>query len=384
MDNYLKFILSSGSSRVFNCCAISNTLAGPTTPAAGDARGRPRAEAAADAAPPAKMLFDIRALNFSVFIKEPAKTQPGMFAPAQHKTLRTRLFIPYNRERPGEGGVSIDSRDPRIDEALKNVAGLDRQARPDSYEHDKKIIRLLDELPSLDPFLLKDRFRQADVEVPAAYLHIQPEEWEAIRTFVHNQFRIVAHVIFPGEAHQMDEKAEQLTQQLWDLRDFSHLSAVVKVLGLDPNRTEQIFYSWKGVIYYDYDLERLRPQISALFTWFDQGSNPKDFCKPEVERELARARTAIKNRIKVAIAETEKHLKSYHKSFDLFFREKKTASEFVTFLESAPKNFYSLGESLSKLSHSIVLWDRGTQNFQARLLPSDNLLELFGFIEDIF
>ena len=385
MDQYLKFILSAGSSRTFNCCAISNAVvesaaaAADTKSAAADAPP----PAAAAAAPPA-LLFQSRSLNFSIFIKEPAKNKPGTFAPAAGKTLRTRIYFPYNRDRPTEGGVSIDSRDPRLDDALKNVAGLDKKERPETYEHDKRILRILDDLPSLDPFLLKDRFRQAALEAPAPYLHIQPGEWDAIRAFVHEQFMIVAKVIFPGEDAQMAEKSEQLTQQLWDLRDLEHLQALTKVFGLDPKRTEEIFYSWKGVIYYDYDYDRLKPRISALFTWFDQGSAPKDFCKPEVEKELNRRRTAIKNLTKAAIAETEKHLSNYHRCFDLFFRERKTAADFVTFLQSAPRNFYSLGESISKLSHSIVLWDRGTQNFTGRLLPSDNLLELFGFIEDIF
>lgn len=389
MDNYLKLILSAGSSRTFNCCGISNSVVQAAASAA-EASAKPapkpgaHAKASAPPAPAPTLLFTSRALNFSIFIKEPAKTKPGMFAPAPGKTLRTRIYFPYNRDRPGEGGVSIDSRDPRLDEALKDVAGLDKKERPEAYEHDKKIIRILDELPSLDPFLLKDRFRQATMEVPEPYLHIQPSEWDAIRAFVHDQFMTVAQVIFPGQDSQMSEKAEQLTQQLWDLRDLDHLSALTKVFGLDPARTEEIFYSWKGVIYYDYDYDRLKPQIASLFTWFDQGSVPKDFCKPEVEKELSRRRTAIKNLIKSASGETEKHINHYHKCFDLFFRERKTASDFVAFLQSAPRNFYSLGEAISKLSHTIVLWDRGTQNFPGRLLPGDGLLELFGFIEEIF
>ena len=312
MDQYLKFILSAGSSRTFNCCAISNAVveaaaaaaeaapakAGGPAPAPAAAGGEaPPAPASAPAQPAAPaLLFQSRSLNFSIFIKEPAKNKPGMFAAAPGKTLRTRIYFPYNRDRPGEGGVSIDSRDPRLDDALKNVAGLDKKERPETYEHDKRILRILDDLPSLDPFLLKDRFRQAALEVPARYLHIQPEEWDAIRAFVHEQFMIVAKVIFPGDDSQMAEKAEQLTQQLWDLRDLEHLAALTKVFGLDPQRTEEIFYSWKGVIYYDYDYDRLKPRISSLFTWFDQGSTPKDFCKTEVERELSRRRTAIRNR----------------------------------------------------------------------------------------
>lgn len=377
MENYLRFILSAGSSRTFNCCAISNELVGPAHP---DARGSGKPEAKE----PPKLLFESRALNFSIVIKEPAKAQPGMFAAAPGKTLRTRLYFPYNRERPHEGGVSIDARNPKIDEALHEVAGLDRKNRPQAYEHDKKILHILDELPSLDPFLLKDRFRQAELTVPDRYLFILPEEWEAIRLYVHNQFRVVAHVIFPADSGHIDEKAEQLTQQLWDLRALDHLSALTKVFGLDPSRTQEIFYSWKGVIYYDYEYEHLRPQIQALHTWFDQGSMPKDFCKPIVEKELDRSRAAIKNMFRAASAETEKHLGQYHKSFDLFFKERKTAADFVAFLQSAPRNFYSLGESISKLSHAVVIWDRATQNFQRRMLPGESLLELFGFMQEIF
>src|SRR4051794_3740670 len=106
MSTYLKFILSAGSSRTFNVCAISNHLIGPPPP--GDGRALAKTE-------PPKMLFDSRALNFSIMIKEPARSAPGMFAAAPGKTLRTRIYLPYNRERPSEGGVSIDSRNPKID-----------------------------------------------------------------------------------------------------------------------------------------------------------------------------------------------------------------------------------------------------------------------------
>jgi hypothetical protein len=372
MENYLKFILSAGSSRTFNCCAISNAIL--EAAAQPDKPGKPDG----------KLLFESRALNFTVFIKEPARNKPGMFGPAPNKTLRTRLYFPYNRERPHEGGVSIDSRDPRFDEALQETAGLDKKNRPQAYEHDKRILRILDELPSLDPFLMKDRFRQASMVVPDHYLYILPEEWDAIRAFVHDQFMVVAQVIFPTDTGQVDEKAEQLTQQLWDLRDLAHLSSLTKVFGVAPERTEEIFYSWKGVIYYDYENTRLKPQIETLFKWFDQGSMPKDFCKPIVEKELDRSRAAIKNLFNAARAETDRHLSTYHKAFDLFFKERKTASDFVAFLQTAPKNFYSLGESISKLSHAVVIWDRATQNFQRRMLPSDALLELFGFIQEIF
>ncbi|MBV8538411.1 MAG: hypothetical protein JO128_22625, partial [Alphaproteobacteria bacterium] len=128
MDQYLKFILSAGSSRTFNCCAISNSVieaaaaaaeakngkpgAAAPVPAAGDAAPAPAQPAPAAAGP--GLLFQSRALNFSIFIKEPAKNKPGTFAPAAGKTLRTRIYFPYNRDRPTEGGVSIDSRDPRL------------------------------------------------------------------------------------------------------------------------------------------------------------------------------------------------------------------------------------------------------------------------------
>jgi hypothetical protein len=377
MDQYLKLILSAGSSRTFNCCAISNGIVAAAPPPE-----PPKPGGKAPAGPP--LLFESRALNYCIVIKEPGRTKPGMFAPPPGKTLRTRLYFPYNRERPHEGGVSIDTQNPKLDEALLDTAGLDKKNRPEAYEHDKKILKVLIDLPSLDPFLLKDRFRQGGIAVRDEYLYMQPEEWESIRQFVHNQFRIVATTIFPGDTAQMDERVDQLTQQLWDLRDLQHLEALTKVFGLDPKRTEEIFYSWKGVIYYDYAYDRLRGMITQIFDWFDHGSTPKDFVKPITERELGRLRTEIKNHILSAKSETKKHLSAYHKGFDLFFKEKKTAGDFVAFLQSAPNNFYTLGESLSKLSHSIVIWERGTQNFRNRLLPGEQLMELFEFIAEVY
>ena len=377
MDQYLKLILSGGSSRTFNSCAISSAIVAAAPPPEPPKPG-------AKPAPGPTLLFESRALNYCIVIKEPGRTKPGMFAPPPGKTLRTRLYFPYNRERPHEGGVSIDTQNPKLDDALLDTAGLDKKNRPEGYEHDKKILKVLIDLPSLDPFLLKDRFRQGNMEVRDEYLYVQPEEWEAIRQFVHDQFRIVASVIFPGDTAQMDERVNQLTQQLWDLRDLTHLEALTKVFGLDPKRTEEIFYSWKGVIYYDYEYNRLRGKITEIFDWFDQGSLPKDFIKPAMEKELDRLRTDIKNHILGAKSETKKHLATYHRGFDLFFREKKTAADFVGFLQSAPGNFYTLGESLSKLSHSIVIWDQGTRNFRNRQLPAEQLIELFEFIFEVY
>jgi hypothetical protein len=376
MDQYLKLILSAGSSRTFNACAISAGIVAALPPTEPKPHAKPE--------PGPKLLFESKAFNYVIIIKEPARNQPGMFAPPPGKTLRTRLYFPYNREKPHEGGVSIDTQNPKLDEALQDTAGLDKKNRPEAYAHDKKILKIFTDLPSLDPFLLKDRFRQSGIEVRDEYLYVQPDEWEAIRQFVHNQFRIVASVIFPGESAQMDAHVNQLTQQLWDLRDLTHLEALTKVFGLDPNRTEEIFYSWKGVIYYDFEYDRLRGKITELFDWFDVSSTPKDFVKPAMEKELDRLRTEIKNHILRAKSETKKHLGAYHNGFDLFFKEKKTAADFVNFLQSAPNNFYSLGESISRLSHSIVIWDRGTQNFRGRLLPSEQLMELFQFIAEVY
>ncbi|MFW5680612.1 MAG: hypothetical protein ACOC3D_10130, partial [Pseudomonadota bacterium] len=148
----LRILLAAGPSRNLN--VLDTTL---------------RLEHAGD---PADRLFRTPFLNRSVILKH--LDHRGHARPAPGRTSRKRptqtlLYLPYDSKRPADGGEAIIyTRDNlrRLYEGRTHNSG----AFNESLMEDETVLDLLDELPALNPFLLRDAFVRAGRPLPEPYL----------------------------------------------------------------------------------------------------------------------------------------------------------------------------------------------------------------------
>ena len=175
VDRSLRETLNSGASRILNVAEVIHRL---EEAARADGQGQP-----------ARLLFRHRGLNRAVFIKRPKEGAPPPSSPLVSTaeiledgqlrtiTLDTRprvekgdiatvVYLPYDAGDIAGGGTSFELGGRGSQQALLDIAGFDARADSDSVRGDVRLLDLIENLPSLDPFLLKDRIAIEDVAVP--------------------------------------------------------------------------------------------------------------------------------------------------------------------------------------------------------------------------
>ncbi len=243
-DSYLFPTLEAGSSRVFNVCFHTSRLLRSIEPGADETK--------------LDYLFKTSALNQVIFVKE---TRPSHTV-AQYQPenpVGTKLYIPYNSERIYDGGKSVFIDDPEIERILKHHAGLDLRNGSEEANQDLYLIRMLDEIPSLDPFLVKDKFEIEGITANEIYFEIPETEWNSIRLHVSEKLKPIITFAFHDSEALERRRTSSLLDKLWNTKDIQALMPIIKAFGLPEDEASGIFSAWKGIMYYEHEYNRCLP-----------------------------------------------------------------------------------------------------------------------------
>ena len=180
-DAYLRYTLDSGSARVFNCLRISNDIV-------------KRCE---KAGVEPELLFRNKDLNQIIYIKEATKDISGKDIERSSYRINMKLYFPYDRANMYAGGQSIFYFDHSLRDVLKNNFGIDQNVNPDDYNYDIKVLGILDALPTLDPFLVRDRMKQENITCDDHYFSISEEEWKSIQTHIRAKIEPMVMLAMP-------------------------------------------------------------------------------------------------------------------------------------------------------------------------------------------
>lgn len=366
---YLFPSLEGGSSRIFNICARSAQLV--------DAMR----EDGDDSEP--KFLFNTQELNQSILVKE-VRTDRKNARYQYANTVGTKLYLPYNPARPYEGGKSAFLDDPRIQDILLDHAGIDTGSRSAKVKADLAIIRLLDEIPSLDPFLVKDKLRVEGVEANEFYFEISDEEWHAIKAHVSDMLKPVIDFAFQDSEEMQRGRTMALIAKLWDTKDITALKPIIAAFNLPPDEAKGIFAAWKGVMYYDYEYNRCQSDWRVYGAWLEQDAVPLDFVEPERKQHLLDLIENVRTQYSAAKTELQEIFSSYESAYETLFVERKDSAPFIDFMRKAVRAYWILGTKLSAINHCVTVWEIMTARSFKRRLKFEQLFELLELQREIF
>ena len=163
-SRYLRPMLNAGSSRVFNC----NDVAGKLESRQGEQNPH---------------FFKTPALHHLVVMKEALRYDEPRHP--RGLPIASKLYVPYNAADIYEGGRSIFFHSPNLLQVFHEQFGVDNSfASAANLDHDLRIFQILDELPSLDGFLMHDALVLEGIEANEAYFDVSPEERIGIQEFI--------------------------------------------------------------------------------------------------------------------------------------------------------------------------------------------------------
>lgn len=355
---YYKPMLDVGSPRVFNCNVITRRLL-----------------AADESAPP---FFRSKVLNDLVLIKD---TVPEESLRNRHSAIGTKLYFPFNEADIYEGGRTIFAHDKRLESALIDTFGAGAFAK-ETLDEDLRILALLDKLPSLDPFLLKEAFRNEGLKINEAYFDVSKEVWQEIELFILQRFEPLVKAAFP-DAMSSDEMARTLIEKIWEARDLTALKPLIDAFRLPEGEALEIFSAWKGINFYSFQYERAKPAFVDLLTWLRDLQIPIGAAANE-RAELKVMHDLSKEQMRSEWQKADAILREYQTSYDKMFKQKVGSAEFLAFLKASNRKYWELGNSLGKCGHASYCWNVMSKRFAGRKLPWESLREIIRLLAKIF
>lgn len=364
-DAYLRYTLDSGSSRIFNCLRISNDVI-------------KRSE---KAGVPPQLLFKNKDLNTIIYIKEAVNT--GNSIERTSYRINMKLYFPYDKGNIYAGGQSIFYFDHTLKDVLRTNFGIDANNNPDDVAYDMRLLGVLDSLPTLDPFLVRDKLQQENIPCDDQYFAISEEEWKTVQAHIRSKIEPMVMLAMPDNKKNSRQHVDFFIDKIWHCDDVFDLLPLIEAFKLPSEQTAEIFHAWKGVCYYEHQFSHNQDRIRRLAEWLRAGADPSDFCKSEQRNAIKEFRERVKVKIKNHWTKASVVFKEYNEAYEELFVNQGRAAPFADFMGHAPTYFWSLGDMVSRVYQAVEVWDKMTHRYAERKLKTDSLLELFAVLDDI-
>ena len=264
---------------------------------------------------------------------------------ASPRAVATKIIIPFDSSDLRAGGRSLFVDQRGYTEALREVGNY----KSDALERDLSVLRMLNAVPSLDPFLLREHLRMNKIEVAPSYFAISEGDQERMHSFVSQEMsKLIAlaggdstssgRLVSAMLSNEIDEKLEPLRL----------------TLGLTGKDFREGVFSWRGFLYYKWSMGKFWPDVMGVLREINT-IQPFGALTPEQKVYLTAARRNIIEMVRDNGNHVNKALGVYDASFgDLV--ENQSPKTFRDFLLSAPYMFLELGEKLGAISHIVSFW----------------------------
>ncbi len=361
-DRYLKPMLDAGSSRVFNCNDIWRKHLG--------------------AASGASQFFAIPRLHSLVLIKE-TNARDARQPLAKSQIVGTKLYFPYNGDDVYEGGRSVFLHHPQLMSVLREQFGFGTMAATrEELLRDLKILRILDQLPSLDGFLMRNALEQENITVHDRYFDVPDDERAAIVQYIRGKLEPLVQAAFGSESTTAG-KVAQLIDKLWEARDKEALAPLIEAFRFPADEALTIFGSWNGITYYTFEYARAKDRRESFARWLRDDALPRNFVAEKHLEHLVGMLKETVRRLRWHWSAVEDITRKYETLYARFLSARDGVADFITFLRGSRELYWRMGDSLSKINHAVHCWDINTAGYPGRRLPSDQLGHILGVLRTV-
>jgi hypothetical protein len=320
---------------------------------------------------PADALLRSPGLSRALILKHRLRREDGEIADAlRWRGTATKVICPFDASDLALGGSALFVGQPGWADLLAQAAGA-----VDSHDlaHDHRVLEALDELPSLDPFLVREHLRLRGLPVDDSCLDLPNGERERMERFVAHELLPLAGLV-NTEPARTEADAAALAQMLLSSHAQERMGPLGETLRLQVTDYAGGVYAWKGFLYYKWVLAKLTSPLQTVLTDISR-LRIVERVAPDAALRIATVRGRVHDGVLDQCVEAHKLLGRYDAAFmgltlDGDFRG------FREFLQASPVQFLELGERIGVLSHIASFW---RFRFPAGVQPEarfDDALEL--------
>ena len=189
-----------------------------------------------------KPLFQTPALNRGLIIKHRLRRDEVDLFHTWRQSA-TKVILPIDLDDLRLGGRFIFIGQRNFDRALREYFGVSVDDR------DLETLRLIDQLPSLDPFLLREQVKRGGLDVARCYFELTEGDMKRMFGFVESQIAPLVAMSMKASPGQARATAN-LVSKILSNNDGAAMQPLGDTLQLAPEQYAEGVFCWKGFLYY--------------------------------------------------------------------------------------------------------------------------------------
>ena len=260
----------------------------------------------------------------------------------------TKLIIPFDRANLALGGRALFVGENNWMERLADLRGS-----VDGLQRDSEVLEAIDELPSLDPFLLREHLKRRGFTISPSHFEISKGDSDRMQKFVGGEIARLIQLAYNDESVGAGNIA-RLVEALLSSQTDERLEPLRLTLRLEGEAYREGIFSWKGFLYYKWVLNTLWPNLKEVLVELGKvrvvGARDTQFIAA-----IEEMRTRLRESLQAQVRSVMGYLKMYDSVFEKLTGEG-NAGAFRDFLLSSPDMFMALGEGTGTMSHIATFW----------------------------
>ncbi|HVW74531.1 MAG TPA: hypothetical protein VHC39_12900 [Rhizomicrobium sp.] len=289
------------------------------------------------------------------------------------RCIGTKVIIPFEKTDLRSGGKSLIVGQKGYEEMLREAGHYGERY---DIDHDLKVLRLLDQIPSLDPFLLREHLRTNDVNPDARYFEISDADQKRMFEYAAAEIRRLTNLaVTPGSGKRSSDATTRMVSALLSSEVDEKLEPLRATLQLQPDEFREGVFSWRGFIYYKWSLVDFWPDLVKALQQL-KTITPLRSMDAEQRTYITQAKQAILTGAKKGSDDIKNIIKVYDTAYDTLIAER-DPRKFREFLLGAPALFLEIGEKMGALSHITSFWKYRFPEGAPRSVDCEELTAIF-------
>ena len=318
-------------------------------------------------------LFENKVLNRSIIMKYAPK--PGeLFEYAERRIKSTKVLFPLDRHDLSLGSFSGLVGQKNFSRIMSRHLNGDERLS----DRDERVLGLIDELPTLDPFLLYAQLRTNGLDISPVYFQLSETDRLAIQQEMAQAFTPLVLLCFPDGQFEA-AAVKTFVDKILNFEESEEIASLRLAFKLNPDLFAVAMFAWRGIIYYKWRSASLHAALAAAQVKI-RALKISETAPSGAER-AERSRAKILKMASTAAARVSEINTRYDAAFADFV-EQRQADRFRQFLISAPSLFLICGQSVAIIEHIINFVEAGPPaSAREPSAPDLDLTEMFADLE---
>jgi hypothetical protein len=268
------------------------------------------------------------------------------------RSVATKIILPIDISDLRSGARSFFIGQKGYAEVLEDLFGTVASAN----QLDMELLALLDSLPSLDPFLMRERLKRSGYAPARIYFDVTDADTLKMFEFVRHEITPLIGMSFSGSGASalMNEKATKLALKILADATDEEMEPLRLGMGLDRATFDEGIFCWKGFIYYKWVMNELAPLVRPVIEEIARVT-PVGPCNDDDRVTITACKGRLVRGVSAACDTVRTTLKVYDDAYADLTRNGQPLA-FRNFLLTAPALFSELGERLAAVQHVVSFW----------------------------